>query len=59
VVQPKRNLAGGPDERVDTRVLQVLYAVEAMTGGGAELRPGQALDVTIAVEAADANLAQR
>jgi multidrug efflux pump subunit AcrA (membrane-fusion protein) len=55
VVQPKRNLAGGPDERVDTRVLQALYAV----AGGAELRPGQALDVTIAVEVADANLAQR
>jgi multidrug efflux pump subunit AcrA (membrane-fusion protein) len=46
VVQPKRNLSGGPDERVDTRVLQVLYEVAADEAG---LKPGQALDVVIEV----------
>jgi hypothetical protein len=41
---PKRNLTGATGERVDTRVLQVIYAVR---GTDADLRPGQLLDVTI------------
>lgn len=42
-VVPKRSLTGGPGERVDTRVLQVVYRVEEAT----ELRVGQQVDVFI------------
>jgi HlyD family secretion protein len=44
IVAPKRSLGGGAAERVDTRVLQVIYAVEDEK---ADLRPGQLLDVLI------------
>ena len=43
-VQPKRSLTGASTERVDTRVLQVIYAVE---GTGAGLYIGQQLDVNL------------
>lgn len=42
-VVPKKNLTGDSAERVDTRVLQVIYALEA----GAPVRPGQQMDVLI------------
>lgn len=44
ILTSKRSLGGGQDERVDTRVLQLIYAVE---GPGVDLRPGQLLDVRI------------
>jgi hypothetical protein len=44
LLQPKRTLTGGPDERVDTRVLQLIYEVGPTD---VDLRPGQLLDVTI------------
>lgn len=40
----KRSLGGGADERVDTRVLQLIYAVD---DPAIDLRPGQLIDVTI------------
>lgn len=40
---PKRSLTGLPDERIDTRVLQVLFAVD----GASHLRVGQQVDVYI------------
>mgnify|MGYP001809595471 CR=1 FL=1 len=43
IVQPKRSLAGGASERVDTRVLQLVYAIVDTPGSG--LRPGQVVDV--------------
>jgi multidrug resistance efflux pump len=46
LLSAKRSLSGGGDERVDTRVLQLIYEVDG--AAGAELRPGQLLDVTIA-----------
>jgi HlyD family secretion protein len=42
-VVPKKNLSNGATERVDTRVLQVIYAFER----GAPLLPGQQMDVLI------------
>lgn len=42
-VVPKKNLTNEGTERVDTRVLQVIYALEA----GAPVRPGQQMDVLI------------
>lgn len=44
LVIPKRSLTGDVTERVDTRVMQVLYAVH---DGENTLRPGQQLDVFI------------
>jgi hypothetical protein len=41
-VIPKRALTGDNTERVDTRVLQVVYAIEAT---GATLYVGQQVDV--------------
>jgi len=45
-VTPKRSLTGAPTERVDTRVLQVLYALQA----DAPVQVGQQLDVFVARE---------
>jgi len=42
-VIPKRNLTGDSTERVDTRVLQVIFALDA----GAPVYAGQQLDVFI------------
>jgi multidrug efflux pump subunit AcrA (membrane-fusion protein) len=42
-VIPKRNLTGDSTERVDTRVLQVIYALPA----DAKLYPGQQMDLSI------------
>jgi HlyD family secretion protein len=42
-VVPKRNLTNGAAERVDTRVLQVIYALDK----GAAVLPGQQMDVLI------------
>jgi HlyD family secretion protein len=44
LVSPKRTLSCNAGERVDTRVLQVIYAVD---GPPATLRPGQIVDVFI------------
>jgi HlyD family secretion protein len=44
LVAPKRTLAGSANERVDTRVLQVIYAADGLAAG---LRPGQIVDVFI------------
>ena len=41
-VIPKRSLTGGNTERVDTRVLQVIYAIETT---GRPLYVGQQMDV--------------
>jgi len=50
-IEPKRNLNGDSAERVDTRVLQVLYEIVAGPGAGAattrSLFVGQQLDVQI------------
>ncbi|MFO1458888.1 MAG: biotin/lipoyl-binding protein [Verrucomicrobiota bacterium] len=46
LVVPKRSLTGDAGERVDTRVLQVIYAVESTPG--IPLYVGQQLDVFIA-----------
>lgn len=43
-VIPKRALTGDPTERVDTRVIQVIYEIEI---GGVQLYVGQQLDVFI------------
>jgi multidrug efflux pump subunit AcrA (membrane-fusion protein) len=43
-VVPKKSLTGGNTERVDTRVLQVIYAVDAPDPG---LYVGQQVDVTL------------
>jgi multidrug resistance efflux pump len=42
-VIPKRNLTGDSTERVDTRVLQVIFALD----GGARVYAGQQLDIFI------------
>lgn len=57
-VIPKRSLTGDNTERVDTRVLQVIYAVE---GGEVNLHVGQQVDVFIDVGSpgADAALARQ
>jgi HlyD family secretion protein len=44
-VVPKRNLTGEGTERVDTRVLQVIYRLPA----GASVYPGQQMDLSIEV----------
>jgi multidrug resistance efflux pump len=44
-VVPKRNLSNDATERVDTRVMQVIYAIEK----GAPVLPGQQMDVLIEV----------
>jgi len=44
LVQPKRTLSGENAERIDTRVLQVIYEFE---GTGLPVAPGQMLDVFI------------
>ncbi|MCY2968163.1 MAG: HlyD family efflux transporter periplasmic adaptor subunit [Planctomycetota bacterium] len=44
LVTPKRSLTGAPNERVDTRVLQVIYSVRA---SGRRLFVGQQFDVFI------------
>ncbi len=44
LLQPKRTLSGSIDERIDTRVLQLVYEVSSPD---VDLRPGQILDVTI------------
>ena len=41
---PKKSLTGDNTERVDTRVLQVIYAIDT---GGRRLFVGQQLDVFI------------
>ena len=46
-VIPKKSLTGGNTERVDTRVLQVLYAIEAK---GQPLYVGQQMDVFLSNE---------
>ena len=43
-VVPKRSLTGESTERVDTRVLQVIYAIDAPSPG---LYVGQQLDVSL------------
>ncbi|MBY0515079.1 MAG: hypothetical protein K2P78_14395, partial [Gemmataceae bacterium] len=43
-VIPKKSLTGGNTERVDTRVLQVIYAIDAADPG---LYVGQQLDVAL------------
>jgi len=48
LVEPKRSLTGDSAERIDTRVLQVLYVVEPDdSAGAAVLAVGQQLDVEI------------
>ncbi len=47
-VVPKKSLTGDNSERVDTRVLQVIYAVE---GSGLPLYVGQQVDVYISGQA--------
>src|SRR5688572_9747684 len=52
-VVPKRSLTGDSTERVDTRVLQVLYAFDGGAGGGANgngklpIYVGQQMDVFV------------
>ncbi len=48
MVVPKRQLSGRTNELIDTRVLEVVYEVEA---GGAQLFPGQQMDLYIEAEA--------
>lgn len=51
LVVPKTALTGAAAERVDTRVLRVLYEIESDEGA---LYPGQQMDVFIACEPAEA-----
>ena len=44
IVVPKSALTGAPTERVDTRVMRVLYDVET---NGRALYPGQQMDMYI------------
>ncbi|HQU41191.1 MAG: hypothetical protein B7Z73_01445 [Planctomycetia bacterium 21-64-5] len=53
-VVPKRSLTGDSTERVDTRVLQVVYKIES---NGERLYVGQQVDVSIGIE--EAVLARR
>jgi HlyD family secretion protein len=46
-VIPKRSLTGSTSERVDTRVLQVIYAVQKQSAAGSKLYVGQQVDVFI------------
>jgi len=48
-VVPKRSLTGSTGERIDTRVLQVIYAVESSDKEAARLYVGQQVDVFIDV----------
>ena len=50
LVVPKRSLSGQSTERVDTRVMQVIYALGT---AGATILPGQQLDVFIEVSTSD------
>ena len=50
LVQPKKTLSGENAERIDTRVLQVIYEFE---GTGLPVAPGQMLDVFIESAPAD------
>lgn len=43
-IRPKQSLTGAPAERVDTRVLQVIYAFDRSVKG---IYPGQQVDVSI------------
>ncbi len=43
-VRPKQSLTGNPDERVDTRVVQIIYALPAGTAG---IFVGQQMDVFV------------
>ena len=57
-VLPKRSLTGDSSERVDTRVLQVIYAFDAEAfahANGTRVYPGQQLDVFIEGPAATTN----
>jgi len=47
LVIPKKELTGAATERVDTRVLRILYEVDSV---GRTLFPGQQMDVFIAGE---------
>lgn len=47
-LQPKRTLSGGASERVDTRVMEVLYALDA---SALPVAPGQRVDVYVAESA--------
>jgi hypothetical protein len=49
LVTAKKSLTGSPTERIDTRVLQVVYAVQP-SPTSPSLHVGQQLDVFIAVE---------
>jgi HlyD family secretion protein len=48
-VVPKRSLTGSTGERIDTRVLQVIYAVESSEKDATRLYVGQQVDVFIDV----------
>jgi len=50
-VQPKKTLTGENAERIDTRVMQVIYAVEKPP---AFLQPGMLVDVAVAAKPAAA-----
>ena len=54
LVKPKRTLSGLSSDRVDTRVLQVVYSVNPPVDG---LRPGQVIDVFIEVASGRAPVA--
>ena len=54
LVKPKRSLSGLSSDRVDTRVLQVVYSVNPSVDG---LRPGQVIDVFIEVASGHAPVA--
>jgi multidrug efflux pump subunit AcrA (membrane-fusion protein) len=56
MIVPKRNLSGRSDERVDTRVMQVIYAIES---AGMPLLPGQQLDVLIEASKPGIQLSER
>ncbi len=49
-VIPKVSLTGAPGERVDTRVMQVIYSI---SGGDLPIKPGQQMDVYIDAPRAD------
>jgi hypothetical protein len=48
-VQPKRSLTGDNAERIDTRVVQVIYALD---NPPAFLQPGMLVDVAVAAKSA-------
>lgn len=54
LLRPKTTLSGGATERIDTRVLEVLYETD-----DASLMPGQLVDVLIGSDAAGASAATR